>query len=415
MPGHLTRLVPRLRFPEFTGDWKKGKCCSIANVFPGYGFPKLYQGIKHGEYPFYKVGDISKASSKGKRYITEADNYINSKTLKHIGGKPVPKGTIIFAKIGEAIRLNRQVITTKPSVIDNNTAGIKAIETKSSDKFLFYLWSKVILFNHAGGVVPAVSKSKIENINLYFPADCVEQQKIADCLGSLDDLIEATGHKLEALRQHKRGLMQQLFPQQGEIVPRLRFPEFRNAGKWETKKLGELSHVVAGQSPKGTNINSLGEGAPFFQGKTDFGDIFLRKPTKWTTQVTKLAKPGDILLSVRAPVGALNITSVKICIGRGLASLQPKCNKWFLYYSLLAQQRNIVGSGGSVYDSINREQIEKLRIIVPPAKQEKKKIADCLVSLDDIIEATGHKLEALRQQKKGLMQQLFPINMGNST
>ncbi|MCY4307932.1 MAG: restriction endonuclease subunit S [Rhodobacteraceae bacterium] len=192
------------------------------------------------------------------------------------------------------------------------------------------------------------------------------------------------------------------------LVPKLRFPEFRDTGEWENKLLGALSHVVAGQSPKGTNINSLGDGAPFFQGKTDFGDIFLRKPTKWTTQVTKLAKPGDILLSVRAPVGALNITSVKICIGRGLASLQPKCNKWFLYYSLLAQQSNIVGSGGSVYDSINREQIEKLRIIVPPANQEQKKIADCLGSLDDIIEATNQKLEALQKHKKGLMQQLFP-------
>lgn len=206
--------VPRLRFPEFrdTSDWKTGRCREIARVLPGYGFPHKFQGNKTGQFPFYKVSDISRAFEKGKKYISETKNYIENDVLDEIRGKPVPAGTIIFAKIGEAIRSNRRVITPKPAVIDNNTAGLKAIETKSSDEFLFHLWSNVRLIDHAGGVVPAVSKSALENIPLRYPIDLAEQQRITDCLSALTTRISAQMGKLDTLRIHKQGLMQQLFP-----------------------------------------------------------------------------------------------------------------------------------------------------------------------------------------------------------
>ena len=206
--------VPRLRFPEFRNapDWKTGRCRDIAKVLPGYGFPDKFQGNKKGQYPFYKVSDISHTIEKGQRYISEANNSIDSDVLDKIRGKSVPAGTIIFAKIGEAIRSNRRVITTKPAVIDNNTAGVKAMNGKSSDEFLFYLWSNVSLIDHAGGVVPAVRKSALENVPLCYPSDPAEQQRIADCLSAVSTRIGAQMGKLDTLRTHKQGLMQQLFP-----------------------------------------------------------------------------------------------------------------------------------------------------------------------------------------------------------
>lgn len=205
---------PRLRFPEFQDgpDWTAGRCRDIAKVLPGYGFPEKFQGKKEGQYPFYKVSDISRASEKGQRFISEAKNYIDSEVLHDIGAKSVPPGTIIFAKIGEAIRSNRRVVTTKPSVIDNNTAGVKAVKTKSLDEFLFYLWSNVSLIDHAGGVVPAVSKSALEDLPLCYPTDIEEQKRIAGCLAALDARIGAQLFKLDRLHTHKRGLLQQLFP-----------------------------------------------------------------------------------------------------------------------------------------------------------------------------------------------------------
>ena len=205
---------PRLRFPEFqdAGEWEEGQITDIGTVLQGYGFPKRHQGLKNGDYPFYKVSDISKSLVAGKVFIEEAANYINENLLKELRAKPIPSGTTIFAKIGEAIRSNKRVITTVPCLIDNNAAGIKRKKGKATDFFVYLTVEQISLIEHAGGVVPAVNKSAIEAIPVKFPA-IEEQQRIADCLTSLDDLIAVQTQKLGVLKTHKKGLMQQLFPQ----------------------------------------------------------------------------------------------------------------------------------------------------------------------------------------------------------
>ena len=196
-------------------------------------------------------------------------------------------------------------------------------------------------------------------------------------------------------------------------VPKLRFPEFE--GEWEEKELGEVSDIIAGQSPNGESYNENGKGIPFYQGKTEFGYKFLMPPKKWTIAPIKLAEEGEILMSVRAPVGALNVSIQKICIGRGLATIKPINNdKWFLYYFLTSIEDKIVGNGGSIFDSITKNQIEKIKLILP-STEEQQKIADCLSSLDELIEARREKIASLKAYKKGLLQQLFPEKVSKST
>ena len=209
---------PRLRFPEFQngGEWSEGRLADIATVLQGYGFPERHQGQKGGDYPFYKVSDISRSLAAGKVFIEESANYINESLLKELRAKPIPEGTTVFAKIGEAIRSNRRAITTVPCLIDNNAAGVKRIKGKATDMFIYLLMEQISLIDHAGGVVPAVNKSAIEEIAVKFP-DPNEQECIASCLSSLDALITAETQKLEALKTHKKGLMQQLFPSPQEV------------------------------------------------------------------------------------------------------------------------------------------------------------------------------------------------------
>lgn len=204
---------PRLRFPEFQndGEWSEGSIADIGTVLQGFGFPERHQGLKNGDYPFYKVSDISKSLFAGKVFIEESANYINESLLKELRAKPIPAGTTVFAKIGEAIRSNKRAITTVPCLIDNNAAGVKRIKGRATDFFIYLVMEQIALIEHAGGVVPAVNKSAIEAIPVKFP-EIEEQQRIADCLTSLDDLIAAQTQKLEALKTHKKGLMQQLFP-----------------------------------------------------------------------------------------------------------------------------------------------------------------------------------------------------------
>ena len=396
-------LVPKLRFPEFQDapEWTEGRCRDIAKVLPGYGFPENFQGNTNGQYPFYKVSDISQTIEKGQRYISGANNHIDADVLDAIRGKPVPAGTIIFAKIGEAIRSNRRVVTTKPAVVDNNTAGVKAKKGMSSDEFLFYLWSNVSLIDHAGGVVPAVSKSALENVPLCYPRDPEEQERVADCLGSLDDLIAAKGRKLEALRQHKQGLMQQLFPQPGETVPRLRFPEFQDAPQWEKPSLGEVCEMKAGDFVGASEIFDVQKDGFF----PCYGGNGLRGFVKTATHdglYVLVGRQGALCGNVNLFAGCFHATEHAL-----VATPFSGIDTHWLYYALDMLKLNRFATG-QAQPGLSVGVLNAVPVAVPANHDEQRRIADCLAALDDYIAAQANRLETIKCHKQGLLQQLFP-------
>ena len=208
------KKLPELRLKEFEkdGEWEEKKLGEAVDVFQGYGFPERMQGKTQGKYPFIKVSDISTTVNNGRKYIDVANNYVDEEELSILGVTPFPIGTIIFAKIGEAIRLNRRVILSKPSLIDNNVGGVKAKDGLSNDDFVFYIMSMIDLVKYAGGVVPAVKKTAIENIEVLMPPTLYEQQRIADCFGLIDEMINQYTYKVAVLELYKKGLMQRMFP-----------------------------------------------------------------------------------------------------------------------------------------------------------------------------------------------------------
>jgi type I restriction enzyme S subunit len=154
---------------------------------------------------------------------------------------------------------------------------------------------------------------------------------------------------------------------------------------WEIKNLGEVCKVIAGQSPEGKYYNNNGNGLPFYQGKKEYGNKYLGEPKIWTTKVTKEAEANDILMSVRAPVGPINFSTQKICIGRGLAAIRASklIDKEFLYYFLLKHEHEIIGNTGAVFNSINKAQIEAIKIPLPPLSEQQKIVS----ILDDAFES----------------------------
>lgn len=211
--------LPKLRFPEFgnSGKWQKIALGDICDIIPGYTFPECLQGKIHGLYPFCKVSDISKAVSEHGGLLDRALNYVGDDELSILKAKPLPVGTTVFAKIGEALRLNRRAITTVECLIDNNAVGIKAKAKKSTDYFLYTLSQLIDLSEYCGGAVPSVNKTVLENISVVIPTS-YEQQRIADCLSSLDELITSRTKKIDLLKEHKKGLMQQLFPRIDKVL-----------------------------------------------------------------------------------------------------------------------------------------------------------------------------------------------------
>ena len=153
--------------PEHWQIKKLGEVCAILS---GYGFPKNIQGSSSGEFPFYKVGDISKNVKAGYRTLNLCDNYIDAKTLLNLKAKPFPINTIVFAKIGEGLKLNRRAILGIPGIVDNNVVGVKAIENVCDDMFLFNFLTTVKLEDYSKATtVPSVRKSEIEQILFPLP------------------------------------------------------------------------------------------------------------------------------------------------------------------------------------------------------------------------------------------------------
>lgn len=143
--------------------------------------------------------------------------------------------------------------------------------------------------------------------------------------------------------------------------------------------LGDVCEVVAGQSPESKYYNEIGQGLPFYQGKTEFTAKYIGAPQKWTTQVTKIAPIGSIVMSVRAPVGPVNVVkNTEICIGRGLAAIicTEKINSEFLFYYLRSIENEIKGTNGAAFASINKAEIEKIKVPLPPIEKQKEIVAE---------------------------------------
>ncbi|MCM0060145.1 MAG: restriction endonuclease subunit S [Algoriphagus sp.] len=171
---------------------------------------------------------------------------------------------------------------------------------------------------------------------------------------------------------------------------------------WEIKTLGEVCKVIAGQSPEGKYYNNEGRGLPFYQGKKEYGVKFLGEPTTWTTKVTKEAEDGDILISVRAPVGPVNISTKKICIGRGLAAIRAgmNINQEFLYNFLLKHENEIEGNSGAVFNSINKSQIEAIEIPLPPLPEQQRIVAILDEAFAAIAKAKANAEQNLKNAKE---------------
>jgi type I restriction enzyme S subunit len=267
---------------------------------------------------------------------------------------------------------------------------------------------------------------------LPLPTEPAEQQKIAECLSSVDELMAAQARKVDALKTHKKGLMQQLFPREGETQPRLRFPEFQNAGEWARMSIQEMidqrfivGHLDGNHGelyPKAEEFSQNKEGIPyitandFMNGSVEFSRC-KRLPIERARLFKKgVAKDGDILFAHNAtvgPVAKLNTTEEFVILST--TATYFRCNDKHLSNDFLQaalSSPDFVAQYSRVMSQSTRNQVpittqRKLELHVPkPPEQER--IAACMSSLDALITAETQKLEALKTHKKGLMQQLFP-------
>lgn len=421
-------LVPRLRFPEFreVGEWEEIKLNNICDVLPGYGFPESLQGKQSGQYPFCKVSDISKAISDHGGLLKTSVNYIDDTELSLLRAKLIPAGSTVFAKIGEALRLNRRAICAVECVIDNNAVGIKAKYKKSTDYFLYILSQRIDLNEYCSGAVPSVNKTALENIDVLIPS-IGEQQRIADCLSSLDERITAETSKLDTLKEHKKGLLKQLFSAEGETTPALRFPEFRDAGEWEEVPLSKLvSSLDAGVSVNAGDRPARSEEVGILKTSAVTNGVFEPQENKVVLDVVEIGRMRESVrrdtiiisrMNTPALVGAnayVDTSFENIFLPDRLWAAKPKSDTSMRFISFILGSNqgratlalSAKGSSDSMKNITKSDVLAFLALI--PSLPEQQRIAECLSSLDELITAQTQKIDLLKDHKKGLMQRLFP-------
>lgn len=401
----IKTVVPALRFPEFQGinGWEEKKLEEIGN-FIGGGTPNTaIQEYWDGGIPWYTPTEIKNGDLKSSnRTITE-------KGLKNSSAKLLPQGAILIttrATIGD-VAISKKECTTNQ--------GFQSLVVNDSESNLFWFYwiirhKEELIKRASGSTFKEISKNEIINITSYSPKK-QEQQKIADCLSSLDDLIEATAQKVDALKEHKKGLMQRLFPAEGKNVPDLRFPEFQGAKEWKECSLDEYFDFKQGfQCPIEEQYDKQELGMVRF--------IRIIDLTQPSTPYRYINDPGNqyyinrenlFMVSYGDP-GLVGIGYEGI-IANNLFQLIPKkkINPYFFYFLFSKEKTRIKGlSSSTSLSAINFTSLKALKIVVSQNTDEQQKIANCLFSLDELIEATSRKVEILKEHKKGLMQQLFP-------
>lgn len=222
-------------------DWVEVELNEICDIYTGTGFPKKYQGEKKGKYPFYKVGDISKNVKKGFKVLKLCDNYIEDDIVEKIKGKVLPKDSVVFAKIGEALKLNRRALTTSFCLIDNNVTGVKFKDDGMSPLFLYYIFLLVRLEDYSRATtVPSVRKTDIEKIKLPLvpvPEQRAIVAKIEELFSELDSGIESLKKAKEQLEIYRQAVLKAAF--EGKLTR-----EWRIEKKYTEKYLEETKHKI---------------------------------------------------------------------------------------------------------------------------------------------------------------------------
>lgn len=269
----------------------------------------------------------------------------------------------------------------------------------------------------------AKNDMKVNNADVLKGDICVpelpEQQKIAECLSSVDELMAAQARKLDAIKTHKKGLMQQLFPREGETQPRLRFPEFQNAGDWNSGTLGSIFDTSSGGTPDRAKEGYWNGAIPWIttslvsfniitEADEFITDAGLRNSSAklFPEQTTLIAMYGQG--KTRGQVAMLGI---KAATNQACAAILPRkdIDPRYVFLNLgsrYEELRSLANPGGQ--ENLSQGLIQGLQFSYPKDKAEQQRIADCLTSLDDLIAAQTQKLDVLKTHKQGLMQQLFP-------
>lgn len=386
------KLVPEIRFPEFLNkeDWKVKTIDELCAILNNIRKPISSGDRKKGSYPYYGASGI----------IDYVDDFLFDERLLLIGEDGAKWGAYentAFLVEGK-YWVNNHAHVLKPKLIN--------------DKLLESYLVKLDLYPYiTGAAPPKLTLGKLKEISVPVPENKTEQEKIASCISSLDKVITAHSQKLDLLKDHKKGLMQNLFPSAGEKVPKYRFKEFENDGVWVEKILSEVANYENGKAHE----QDISENGKFVVVNSKFISTDA-EVVKYSNKAYCLAEKGDVLMVLSDVPNGRAIAKCfyvqeenKFTVNQRICKISSfNCNSLFLYYTMNRNSYFLAFDDGVKQTNLKNDDVQSFPFLIPIDPKEQQKIASCLSSLDVLIYAQDEKIEQLKLHKKGLMQGLFP-------
>ena len=349
--------------------------------------------------PIITSGYVTEGHFCAKDYL-----YVTEEKFEKEKRSAVRAGDIVMAKIGA--RCGASAILPEnheTGILSGNALKITVDNKRHNTK---YIWNMLWRLYYTGkihslrtvGAQPAISIASLKKYKITTPP-LKEQNRIIRVLDAWDLYLEKSERKIALKKNIKKGLMRQL------LTGKKRLNGFNES--WKKVPLGEISTVTMGQSPASVFYNTFGNGLPLIQGNADLID---KKTIRriWTSEVTKIAQRGSIIVTVRAPVGSIGIAQEDVCMGRGVCSIvSDKVNSPFMFYFLESYENQWKPlEQGSTFTAVNSSDIKKINVLLPVTIKEQVVIADILTKADDEIEVLEQKKKIVKNQKKFLLNSL---------
>ena len=394
LPDVKAALVPRLRFPEFStrGEWEKKSVGTYLVDCSG-------RVASDTELPIY---------SSTREGLKRQDAYFDGNVLQNTNDYGiVPAECFVYRHMSDDGLFKFNINSTGDDIAVSKEYPVFRTRGLNSRFLLAQLnegldFKRFAYSQKTGGTRTRLYFSRLREWQTPLPSTG-EQQKIADCLSSLDELIAAQARKVDALKTHKIGLMQQLFPREGETQPHLRLPEFREAAKWNSENLGNIAENLDSRRVPITSSDRVAGEVPYYgaSGIVDYVAEFI-----FDEDLLCISEDGANLTARTYPI-AFPISG-KTWVNNHAHVLRFKnafTQKFVEVYLNAIKLDDFIT--GMAQPKLNRGMLDSIPIPVPGIA-EQQRIADCLTSLDTLINAATQELETLKTHKKGLMQQLFP-------
>lgn len=372
---------------------------------------RLYEG---GGYPLIQTGEVKAANL----YITSHEQEYGEFGLAQ--SKLWDAGTLC---ITIAANIAETAILGYPMCFPDSVVGFSAFPSESSEKFMHYVFTYIrnsIQNSVTGSIQDNINIDYLSQLDFKVPPKSY-QDKVVGVLGTIDEKIDTNTRICTELEAMAKTLYDYWFTQFD--FPNAEGKPYRSSGGemvwndqlkrkipkgWSAGQLSDIANITMGQSPSGDTYNENGSGTIFYQGCTDFGTRF-PVPRVYTSAPTRFAKAGDILMSVRAPVGTLNIAMEDCCIGRGLAALNSKFrSQLHLLYTLsgFKQLFDVMDGNGTTFGSITKDTLFEMKVVIPRRDQIK--------SFEEMVQPIEQKIRVAEQENRELTKLrdwLLPVLM----